>query len=368
MDFDKQTQWADTLLACSAVRERKTRDVIVDHLPKDIRSRISRNDSDHVDVMSVLTRVLEFEDGITQLIKIVQYYEKSTESMQAVVQLYEQTYPTLPALGFPEPELTPHDPPSIPLPPILDRKKPVAIFAQLLDQNHPCRFMRLSGAAKMGKSHLLTKVFPALAQQQRARCVVMEMRRGQTVIDWLYYICMRLGIAHFPAFDKAYQEWLYRPLRPEQDIQALASALNAQGQHDTPQMIPYFTRLLVAELRQLNDRPIVLFCDAMDDSQEDIQEWLMNSLLIQLQPLNHLHIVVAGRDLPPESGTYAGVCQSYELGSVEDHEAYIDYCQALEIELDANVIREFAKIFGYAPGRFVETVREHYLSKDHPYA
>jgi len=106
----------------------------------------------------------------------------------------------------------------------------------------------------------------------------------------------------------------------------------------------------------------------VDDSPDEIQEWLIDSLLVQLQPLPHLHIVVGGRTLPTASGSYAMICQSYELGSVEDHNAYIEYCQALEIELEDNVICEFAKIFGYAPGRFVETVHTHYLPEGHRYA
>jgi len=197
MDFDERTQWAEALLACSAVYDRKSRDVIVGDLPEDIRSRISRADSDQVDVMNVLKCVLEFEDGMTQFIKIVRFYERSTRPMQVVEQLYEQTYPTLLPIG--NIEQAPYDPPQLSLPPILDRTQPVGIFEQLLDRDHPCRFMRLSGAAKMGKSHLLTKVFPALAQQQGARCVIMDMRGSQTVIDWLYHICIQLGIVHAPA-------------------------------------------------------------------------------------------------------------------------------------------------------------------------
>ena len=354
MNFDERTKWTETLLTRSAVRDRKRRDAIVDELSEDIRARILRHETDHSDVMSVLKCVSEFESGMVQLIKIVRVYEGPTQPMQDIEKLYQQAYSAIPIAGDTQQDQERYPSPRISLHPILDRKEPVDLFNQLLDSSHHCRFMRLSGAAKMGKSHLLTKVFPALAQQQDARYVIMDMRGSQTVIDWLYHISTQLGIAHFPTFDKAYQAWLYRPLLQGQDIQAISSEISARS-HQRDET-PHYTRILVDDLRRLNDRPIVLLCDAVDDAEKDVQEWLMGTLLVQLQPLPHLHIVVGGRTLPEPLGNYTMICQSHELRPVEEREAFIRYCSEIKSDLKEDDICVLAHAFDYVPGAFVNIV------------
>lgn len=246
--------------------------------------------------------------------------------------------------------------------PIIDREEPVDIFHDLLDPNTSCRFMRLLGAPEMGKSHLLTKVFPVLAEQQGARSVIMDMRGSQTVIDWLHHICIRLGATHFPTFDQAYQEWINRPQIQAEGIQALFSIITARNreQDDTPRMIPLLTRTLIDDLRQLDDCPIILLCDAVEKANPDVQEWLMRTLLVQLEPLQHFYIVVGGRDVPEPSGNYAMICQSHELRPVEEKEAYIRYCSEIESDLKEETICTLAHAQSYVPGAFVNIVNRRF--------
>src|SRR5215510_6916195 len=96
--------------------------------------------------------------------------------------------------------------------PMLDREEAVAHFRDLLDPATPLRIMRLLGEAKMGKTHLLTKVFPELALQQAVRCAVLDLRnKQQTIIIHLNNTCAQLGWHYFPDFVNAYKDWVSRP-------------------------------------------------------------------------------------------------------------------------------------------------------------
>jgi len=367
MNFAERTKWTEALLACSVIRDRKRRDTIVDELPADMRSRIQRDETDNVDVMNILKRVLEF-DGVTQFIQIVAFYEGESLPMQAVQLLHEETYITISTTEN-APTIWTNDKTLQALQyPVLDRREPVAIFQKLLDPNTPYRFMRLLGAAKMGKSHLLTKVFPDLAQQQNARSIIMDLRGKQEAMDWLYHISTQLGIANCPTFDHAYQEWISRPPLQAEELQALISSLGRQERQDDPakRVIPHLTRTLVEDLRCLNERSIVLLCDAVDEADANVQEWLMNMLLVQLQPLPHIHVVVGGRKLPEAAGNYDAICQSYELQPVKEKDAYIRYCSEIEAELDEGQVDVLAYAIEYAPGAFVDIV--HKLSAERRFA
>jgi len=121
-------------------------------------------------------------------------------------------------------------------------------------------------------------------------------------------------------------------------------------------MIPLFTRRLIEDLRQLDDCPIVLLCDAVESAKSDVREWLMGTLLVQLKSLQHLHIVVGGRTLPEPSGNYAMICQSHELRPVEEREAFIRYCSEIKSDLKEDDICVLAHAFDYVPGAFVNIV------------
>lgn len=93
--------------------------------------------------------------------------------------------------------------------PIIDRIDAVQLFRELIDPNSPQRFLRLLGEAKMGKSHLLTRIFPKIAAEQGFDCVVLDLRNQQiTIVEHLHQIRNNLGRDRFLHFDAAYNEWM----------------------------------------------------------------------------------------------------------------------------------------------------------------
>jgi AAA ATPase domain len=243
--------------------------------------------------------------------------------------------------------------------PMIDREEAVARFYQLLDQAEPLRVMRLLGEAKMGKTHLLTKVFPRLAERV-ARCAVLDLRNTQqTIIIHLHNACGQLGRSDFPTFDGAYTDWINQPQIQVRGLSALFSIISARSRSEedvVTRVIPHLTRCFVDDLRRLDDRLLVLIFDQVDDAASETQTWLMDTLLGQIQGLAHVRVVVGGRIIPEALGSYARLCWSYELPPVREESAYIAYCKEIGANLGEQSIRDFARAFHYAPGAFAEIV------------
>jgi|GEM_PF-3180865 len=77
-------QLVDALLECPMVSDRDIRNSIVNHLPDSIKNTIQRHSADRVDVVNIVTRCSNFNDGIEKLINEVRLYEGNSEPMKKV--------------------------------------------------------------------------------------------------------------------------------------------------------------------------------------------------------------------------------------------------------------------------------------------
>ena len=76
--------------------------------------------------------------------------------------------------------------------PTINGEEILALFHELMQPDSDQRVLRLMGQAKLGKSHLLTKVFPTLARQEQAACrhAILDLRsQAQGVPDVLHSAC-----------------------------------------------------------------------------------------------------------------------------------------------------------------------------------
>lgn len=80
-------QLAEALLACPTMANRQSRDGVVNDLPAPIKSNIRRSDTDRVDVVNILTTVVNYANGLEDLITIIRFYEGDSIGMQGVDQL-----------------------------------------------------------------------------------------------------------------------------------------------------------------------------------------------------------------------------------------------------------------------------------------
>ena len=230
-------------------------------------------------------------------------------------------------------------------------------FQNMLQRSGQTRVLCLEGASKMGKSHLLTKVFPALAKPDfQDRYAILDLRdTTDDVPNILTIACSQLKVCE--SYSKANETWINRPkinlknfisIFSFHRISAKDSAEDIRGRDR------HFTTQFVKDLDKL-DKVLLLF-DSVDCASPGMQMWLMNTLLAQLSSLAHVLVVVVGRTLPEPHGSYAAFCERYQLRPVEDEKEYIAYCQNIHAKLGKQTIRAFAKAFDYKPGLFAEYV------------
>ncbi len=72
------------------MRNRDTRNDVVNELPDDIRNTIGRREAERPDVIAILTRCMSFQDGIEMLIDNVRKMEGNSEGMKEVDKLMEE--------------------------------------------------------------------------------------------------------------------------------------------------------------------------------------------------------------------------------------------------------------------------------------
>ncbi|MBN1875109.1 MAG: caspase family protein [Anaerolineae bacterium] len=80
----QKSELVNALLACPTMRDRHTRDVVVDNLPNNIKNSIVRNAADRVDVNNIVTRCADFAGGMEELVEVVRDFEGDSLPMQGV--------------------------------------------------------------------------------------------------------------------------------------------------------------------------------------------------------------------------------------------------------------------------------------------
>jgi hypothetical protein len=249
---------------------------------------------------------------------------------------------------------------------IIDRQDVIELFHQMMKPDSPFRILRMLGEAKSGKTYLITKVFPFLAHEDhRAECHIIDLRHPtQNILDILHTLaCLLGGSGSFPAYHSALREWRRRPRVLINRVFTAFSRMRItapDAASEERMMIRCLTGEFVADIRNLNRPSLLLLFDAIDGANEHTRNWLMNTLLVQLARLDRIRILVAGRQVPEPSGSYATICRSYELLPVRDEQAYIAYCREVGATLPDQSIRDIARVFDYNPGLFVEGVLPRY--------
>ncbi len=237
-------------------------------------------------------------------------------------------------------------------------------FHDFMKPDSKFRVLRLMGDANMGKSHLLTKVFPELCQHYQAYCAVIDLRnKRQTIMDFLDAAKSKFtsyGV-DFPNYSAAYEKWIYKPTVNVEGVKAFFSDIKivakADSAEDNWHRASFLTNELVTDLRQITSTKCLFLFDSVNDADSNTQTWLMNNLLDKLAPLKHVRVIVAGRSLPEVYGGYAANCCSYELKAVLDVQEYIKYCQQIGAILVEQSIKDVARAVDYNPGMFAGCAR-----------
>ncbi len=239
----------------------------------------------------------------------------------------------------------------------IDTLEVIRLFHEIMQLSSDMRVVHLIGDANMGKSHLLTKIFPKLAEQNyQARYAILDLRnRVLTIPDILHFACASLGESHFDRYHAAYHQWSTKPKVNVQRMTAIASSVNIVAQEtaeDRQTRDRELTNQFVQDLSQLNDTLVLLLIDSFNEAKEEIKIWLMDTLVALVSQYTHVRVIIAGRTLPDAPGSYATCCQTVRLRAVKDIEEYITYCKKINATLEEQSIHDFAFAVDYTPGLF----------------
>jgi len=84
MNFQEKADFVNALLECATMKDRDTRNAILNDMPTDIRNTIQRHTANLVDVNNIVARCLDFTGGIKKLTDILRGYEGNAVGMQKV--------------------------------------------------------------------------------------------------------------------------------------------------------------------------------------------------------------------------------------------------------------------------------------------
>jgi len=243
----------------------------------------------------------------------------------------------------------------------IDTNEVIKLFRQLLQMNSVAQILFLVGEAKLGKSHLLTKVFPTLAQQEHQACyAVIDLRDSTcTIPDILSLASSQLDRKHFTHYQGAYQTWISQPRVRMEHIFLFLSSLTLSAKQEHEDMYKneiHLTTQFIKDIEIYNDKLLLLLIDHIDNAAEKIQAWLMNTFLVELSLLKHIRVIVAGRSIKEPHGKYAPFCLHHQLHAVTEEEAYVTYCQRINVALSEQSVRDIARLLDYRPGMFVDYV------------
>jgi len=248
----------------------------------------------------------------------------------------------------------------------IDTQHIITLFHRLMRSDGQQRVLFLEGEGDMGKSHLLTKVFPELAvAQYNARHMILDLRNQlQTIVAILQSACSMLGDDTCANFDKEYQAWRTRPKVSLERLTLIASTIQVGVEdtvNDIDQWMPRLTHQFVKDIEQLSKQQFVFFIDSVDGASDKTKEWLTDTLLVPLVRLPHVRVVVAGRSLPSPHGSYMALYHKQHMHPIKDLEAYASYCEKIDLRLEEQAINQqaiqvLALLSNYCPGSFVANV------------
>jgi hypothetical protein len=243
----------------------------------------------------------------------------------------------------------------------IDTDETIKLFRQFMDTSSKEQVLYIVGQTKLGKSHLLTKVFPILAKQEyQARYVIMDLReQTYTIPDILSLTGNQLDGKRCTNYQNAYDIWLNKPKMEMKHVLLLFSSLTysaRQGHDDLHKHDHHLTIEFIKDLETYNDRLLLFLVDHIDNASEQVRSWLINTFLVRIALLKHTRVVVAGRSIPKPHGTYAASCLHTQLYPVTEEDAYITYCRLLNVALAEQSVRDIARLLDYKPGMFVDYV------------
>ncbi len=246
----------------------------------------------------------------------------------------------------------------------------IRLFREMMYIDAQKRILCLTGSGKIGKSHLLTNVFPVLASQDyQARYALLDLSTPfSSVQDMLNQLCIQLGAQDFHAYNTAVQELTRRSQVDEERLLTTVAQITVADK-DYQGVIYNNARYLSAQFikdaaTQRTDQQILLLFDNVREASNEMQWWFMKIFLYSTSRLKHLRVVFAGRSVPEPDDSYQEFFQSYQLRPVTYIREYIVYCQNNKLTLSEKTIQTLVPHLDYIPGLFIDVLPHFTMRSD----
>lgn len=238
---------------------------------------------------------------------------------------------------------------------IIDRLTPLDLFEKMLGGEASHRILRIAGGAKMGKSHLLKTFYRRAFAEFQCLCAIVEL--GEKLPDpqsVLFSLKAQLPNLDFRNYDQTLDA------NPKQTIEikdtkvwfSNVSAQITENQKNEIDRQRKLTGAFVDDLKA-NEAQQVFLCFDTIDHAPDLHNWFQQEFLSSLCQLNHLSIVVAGRELPDNPINLQMQCQDHDLEPFGiDH--YKEVRERLDLDLDDEKVEFLFKLFDGKPGPMFE--------------
>jgi hypothetical protein len=89
-NIQQKAYFVSILLECSAIQDQNTRNTIINELPSDIKNTIQRHPTGRVDVNNIVSRCQDFENGLSELMIVLESIEGSSLSMKKIKKFLSQ--------------------------------------------------------------------------------------------------------------------------------------------------------------------------------------------------------------------------------------------------------------------------------------
>jgi hypothetical protein len=87
MSIQQKMTLVNALLEVGAIKDRATRDTVINELPPSLKNNIQRHAADRTDVMNIVSTCMNYANGLQQLVEVLVIYEGDSLPMQKVKQL-----------------------------------------------------------------------------------------------------------------------------------------------------------------------------------------------------------------------------------------------------------------------------------------
>jgi hypothetical protein len=241
----------------------------------------------------------------------------------------------------------------------IDRGEAMECFDAMMAANPDYTVLCLSGASKMGKTHVITRVFPTAVVRENARQATVDLRSAVlTVEDVLTIVAERL--TREPTAWQRFHQAQSKSMAPV-SVNILHSKLRdtsldiTNASENTPaQWDRYVTGQFIEDLALLHDRTAVLCFDNIDAATELLGQWFKDVFLTRLSALPHVRVVVTCSGTPCFPSTYADCVRVHPLLPIQDRAHFITYGRAACLNYSDGEIEVAITIARNIPGTFAE--------------